>query len=186
MDRALKERLAGAVVLVVLAVWLIPQVLDGPDSGGGSATQTLTLPAPPEDSSMRTQTIRLDDKRPIPSAKSSHSDPPAATPVAKPTTSKPSPPRPKAAVAKPVNTAPQPDNPSWFVQLGSFAEQANASRLADSVAELGFKTDVSPYKAGATVLHRVRVGPRPSRVAAEALASDLARRGYPGQVVSDG
>ena len=31
MDAHLKERLIGAVVLVVLGVWLIPWVLDGPD-----------------------------------------------------------------------------------------------------------------------------------------------------------
>ncbi len=173
VDRSLQERLAGAVVLVVLAVWLIPQVLDGPEEGGERTQQTLSLPAPPEQQNQRTQTIRLDDKRAAPAPKPARQ--PADTAV--------------EATAPTVRAKPAPApaaEAGWFVQLGSFAERANASRLADTVAELGFKTEVSRHTAGTTVLHRVRVGPRPSRVAAEALASDLARRGYPGQVVQDG
>jgi DedD protein len=181
VDRSLQERLAGAVVLVVLAVWLIPQVLDGPEEGGDRTQQTLSLPAPPEQDKQRTQTIRLDDQPTAPAAKPAPQTgdravkPPAPTPTVKPKRAPAPAPAPAPAAAA-----------GWFVQLGSFAERANASRLADTVAELGFKTEVSRHSAGTAVLHRVRVGPRPSRVAAEALASDLARRGYPGQVVQDG
>ena len=184
MDRSLKERLAGAVVLVVLAVWLIPQVLDGPEDGSGRSQQTLTLPAPAESGGLRTQTIRLDEKRALPTAK------PAAPQTQVETSGKAAADRPvakpAAAVTKAAAGAGLSADSGWFVQLGSFAERDNAKRLADTVAELGFKAEVSRFTAGSSVLHRVRVGPRPSRVAAEALASDLARRGYPGQVVQDG
>ena len=37
MDQGLKERLVGAAVLVAIAVWLIPWVLDGPESGRRNA-----------------------------------------------------------------------------------------------------------------------------------------------------
>ena len=61
MDRSLKERVIGASVLVVLAVWLIPWVLDGPvpDAESGAAL------APAADSSapLRTQTIRLESQQ---------------------------------------------------------------------------------------------------------------------------
>jgi DedD protein len=207
VDRSLKERLAGAVVLVLLAVWLIPQVLDGPDEPGQRATQSLTLPAPANETGIRTETVRLDDKKVAP-ARSEVTQPAVKTPAATKPAAVPA----SKAVEKPAATAalqtpatpaekpavspkkapPLPAQPAtspvdgWFVQLGSFAEQANASRLADRIGELGFKAEVSRYQAGSTVLHRVRVGPRATRVAAEALASDLARRGYPGQVVQDG
>ena len=61
MDRSLKERLVGAAVLVGLAVWLIPWVLDGPVPGAefGAAQ----LPASENEAPLRTQTIRLDQGR---------------------------------------------------------------------------------------------------------------------------
>ena len=61
MDRSLKERVTGASVLVVLAVWLVPWVLDGPvpDAESGSAqAPTAERPAP-----LRTQTIRLENRQ---------------------------------------------------------------------------------------------------------------------------
>lgn len=186
MDRALKERLAGAVVLVLLAVWLIPQVLDGPDDADQRATQTLTLPAPDKETGVRTQTVRLDAKRASPTATKPPEPSKPATADPAPRTPRVTKPSAKPSSAKPAAREEVLAAEGWFVQLGSFSERANASRLADTVADLGFKTEVSKYTAGEAVLHRVRVGPRPTRVAAEALASDLARRGYPGQVVQDG
>ena len=58
MDRSLKERVIGASVLVGLAVWLIPWVLDGPvqDAEVGAAQ----VPAAERSAPLRTQTIRLD------------------------------------------------------------------------------------------------------------------------------
>jgi DedD protein len=190
VDRSLKERLAGAVVLVLLAIWLIPQVLDGPDEPGQRSTQSLTLPAPATETGIRTETVRLDDKTAAP-AQPQTVAPAVTTRAGTPDVKAPEKPAEKPPISK-KQPPPKPSRPApsvadgWFVQLGSFAEQANARRLADRIGELGFKAEVSRYTAGSTVLHRVRVGPRATRVAAEALASDLARRGYPGQVVQDG
>lgn len=184
MDRSLQERLVGAVVLVALAVWLIPQVLDGPGDGDRHSVESLTLPAPAQEPGLRTQTIRLDAKRAAPAPMPRETDTggraasaakPASQPVAV-----------ASGSAGKIADTPTPAAGDWFVQLGSFAERANASKLAATVAELGFQTEVSRHTAGSQLLHRVRVGPRPSRVAAEALASDLARRGFKGQVVPDG
>ena len=60
MDRSLKERVIGASVLVGLAVWLIPWVLDGPvqDAEVGAAQ----VPAAERSAPLRTRTIRLDDQ----------------------------------------------------------------------------------------------------------------------------
>ena len=58
MDRSLKERLIGATVLVGLAVWLIPWVLDGPLPD--IDLEPAQVPAAERSPPLRTQTIRLD------------------------------------------------------------------------------------------------------------------------------
>ena len=61
MDRSLKERVIGASVLVALAVWLIPWVLDGPvQETGSSAAQA---PVAEGSAPLRTQTIRLENQQ---------------------------------------------------------------------------------------------------------------------------
>ena len=59
MDRSLKERLVGAAVLVGLAVWLVPWVLDGPAPDAGF--EAAQPPASGAAAALRTQTIRLDE-----------------------------------------------------------------------------------------------------------------------------
>jgi DedD protein len=90
MDQGLKERLVGAAVLVAIAVWLIPWVLDGPESGVETAASALTLPAAEEPLPMRTQTLRLGDA-------------PPPTPAAReaPATRSPAPAEPAQARAEP-------------------------------------------------------------------------------------
>jgi DedD protein len=59
MDQGLKERLVGAAVLVAIAVWLIPWVLDGPENPVETGPASLQLPASQEPVPMRTQTLKL-------------------------------------------------------------------------------------------------------------------------------
>jgi DedD protein len=59
MDQGLKERLVGAAVLVAIAVWLIPWVLDGPEKPVETGPASLQLPASQEPVPMRTQTLKL-------------------------------------------------------------------------------------------------------------------------------
>ena len=77
MDQGLKERLVGAAVLVAIAVWLIPWVLDGPESGVETPASSLALPAAEEPMPMRTETLRLGDA-PVPAAAPPTVTPPAA------------------------------------------------------------------------------------------------------------
>ena len=60
MEQGLKERLVGAAVLVAIAVWLIPWVLDGPDGSTEAPPSSLQLPSAEEPMPMRTQTLRFD------------------------------------------------------------------------------------------------------------------------------
>src|SRR6187200_1749765 len=75
MDQGLKERLVGAAVLVAIAVWLVPWVLDGPEDGAETQASSLQLPSAEEPMPMRTQTLKLGDA----SGESAQSAPPQAS-----------------------------------------------------------------------------------------------------------
>ena len=78
MDQGLKERLIGAAVLTVLAVWLIPWLLDGPDEPIVDERAALELPVPSGHvGELRTEVIDLSARRDAgaPTAASAQRDP---------------------------------------------------------------------------------------------------------------
>ena len=211
MDQGLKERLVGAAVLVAIAVWLIPWVLDGPDDPIDSGGSSLQLPAAEEPVPMRTQTLRLggEPDEPAQAADSTAAPPASETPAAdKPTvaaepaattgaakalgatvpSSAPSAttPEPRAPVAGPApHVAATPTaSGDWVVQLGSFGDEDNARRLAQRASTLGYKAGVSSHRSGSRTMYRVRVGPFASRGQADATTSALTAHGLAGQVVA--
>jgi DedD protein len=84
MDQGLKERLVGAAVLIAIAVWLIPWVLDGPEAPLESSSGSLQLPVAEEPMPMRTQRLRLGDPPPAeePAGLSTDASPAAPTAAA--------------------------------------------------------------------------------------------------------
>ena len=111
MDRSLKERVIGASVLVGLAVWLIPWVLDGPvpDAEVGAAQ----VPAAERSAPLRTQTIRLDDQ-PNSSTQAGATDIPG-TPVPQDSEEAP-------GVTFEVSSVAQPDAPAAPAPISTTAE----------------------------------------------------------------
>ncbi len=92
-------------------------------------------------------------------------------------------PEPTRSVPKPARTV-QPDpTAGWAVQVGSFASQANASKLADALVALEYKAFVSRKMLDGRVMYRVRVGPRATRDEALALAQRLKDDRQPVRVV---
>ena len=91
MDQGLKERLVGAAVLVAIAVWLIPWVLDGPESGAEAPESSLQLPSAEEPMPMRTQTLKLGD---APESSSGPATASSATPPAEHAAAAAAPPKP--------------------------------------------------------------------------------------------
>lgn len=67
MDRALKERVIGAIALVAIAVLVVPVFLDGPSTEAEIVSEPVTLPGQNEQARKR-QTIVLerDRDRPVP------------------------------------------------------------------------------------------------------------------------
>lgn len=69
MDRALKERVLGAVVLVVIAVLVVPVFLDGPSTDADMISEPVTLPG--QNGQPRTRTtivLERDRDQPVPAS----------------------------------------------------------------------------------------------------------------------
>jgi DedD protein len=69
------------------------------------------------------------------------------------------------------------------VQVGVFAKQANAERLARDLQTQGFHALVSENSSGGRTLWWVRAGPVAERAAAEQLSARLRAAGHVGSVV---
>jgi DedD protein len=212
MDQGLKERLVGAAVLVAIAVWLVPWVLDGPEAPLETTGGSLQLPAAEEPMPMRTHTLRLGDAPESAGASSTTTaaetpaetvavapPPPAAAapvevdepaaPAAEPlvAAARPEPeraPAAPAAAARPPKPATAAATGDWTVQLGSFSEEANARRVAQRSGTFGYKADVSTVRSGGRTLYRVRVGAPRARAEAEATVSALKAHGLDASVVA--
>lgn len=182
MDQGLKERLVGAAVLVAIGVWLIPWVLDGPESPLDTGASSLQLPAVEEPMPMRTQTLKLGGPDEPAAQTAPQTEEAPARETVRDTEGAAAP----AAVSPVVVAAAPPAEPAptvaaeggdWIVQLGTFSEEANARRLAQRAGTFGFEADVSTYQANGRTLYRVRVGPATTRGRADADASALRAHG---------
>ncbi len=208
MERALKERIVGAVILVALAVLVVPVFLDGPPESGEVVTERMPLPG---QSDQETQTVVLardrDEPVPAPPRPASRETAPDRAGetggASEPATGGGSAAEPRAESGSEPAPAPEPAEPArsgsedaagaaagadsatgmWAVQLGSFSEQDNAERLAADLRKQNYAAFLSRLTTSSGELHRVRVGPLEDREAAEAMARRLADAGHPGQVV---
>lgn len=188
MEKALKERIVGAIVLVAVAVLVVPVFLDGPPSEGEIISERVPLPGQGE---QKQQTVVLDRDRdePVP-AQTSSATRESARQVAAATTPEPLAqqdepevqPEPERATAKPIQSAGSTTG-MWAVQLGSFASQENAEKLAADLRKQGFAAFLSQLSTASGQLHRVRIGPQKDREAAEAMAVRLQKAGHKGQVL---
>jgi cell division septation protein DedD len=191
VDVQAKDRLTGAVILVVLLVLVVPELLSGPEHKV-AAVATPRSDDPP----MRSYTVDLADEarnRHAPSSAAAPATPPPATapvvvataPPVAPTPPAAVPPvqqtaRAGAAVAHPVAPEPAPAGAGWTVQLGTFASRANAERLVRDLKSQGFAAFLTESGSGGRELYRVRVGPAGARAAAEALGAKLRAAGHTG------
>lgn len=190
MDRAIKERLVGGIVLVVLAVLVVPVFLDGPPQEPEVIVETLALPGQDGQVTER-KTIVLERNRtePVPTSGNATEQKPAEDkPVAVA--------EPAEVPVKVVNTPA--DNPAdtpaanvpteegglWAVQLGSFSNHENARRMGDELRKANYAAFESKLVTASGEQLRVRVGPVESREAAESLAKKLKAAGYNPRVVS--
>lgn len=74
------------------------------------------------------------------------------------------------------NTA-APTSGRWAVQVGSYAREATAERLAKQLRDQGQRAFVMPVKSGGATLYRVRIGPMKDRASAEVALRDVKSAG---------
>lgn len=189
MDRALKERIIGATVLVVVAVLIVPVFLDGPSSDEEMVTQSVTLPGQNEQP-RKQQTIVLerDRSQPVPSAPqpaAGTADDTAGAPKPEPAKTRQPAEKVAATEKEPEPAAPRDESTTglFAVQLGSFSNRENAERLAADLRKDGYAAFLSQLDTADGQLHRVRVGPQKDRESAESVAARLTAAGHKGQVV---
>ena len=181
-DRALKERIIGAAVLVTFVVLVVPVFLDGPSRDAEIVSESVTLPGQnPDDRKQQTIVLERDRSEPVQRV---------AVNVERATSTPAPPPQPESAPVQ-EETASEPEvavvaestTGMFAVQLGSFSSQENAERLAADLRGQGYAAFLSRLTTGDGELHRVRVGPQKDRASAETVAADLSNAGHRGQVV---
>ncbi|ODU30639.1 MAG: hypothetical protein ABS93_01535 [Thiobacillus sp. SCN 62-729] len=199
LKRLARRRLIGAVALTLLAVIALPLLLeDEPPPTSALSVHMAEAPAPvPEQQAV----APVPAAEPVPSAPSPPAPPaepakPAARPEPKPEGEPVKPEPVKAEPAKPQPAKPQPKphpaaapvpqkkpaatSEMFVVQLAALSDGAKARELKARAALAGLPT----YTDTVGNLTRVRVGPYPTREAAEAAAGRLAENGMTGQVLA--
>ena len=167
-----KHRIVGAIVLVALVVIFVPMILSGreppPELKGAreappraevTETKTVVTPVPveepqPPESSEAVKVVEVPvEPKPVPESK-------PAAPVEKPAEAK----KPDPAPAKPA-TAKIEDG--WMVQVGTFTNLQNATRLRDKLKSLGLSVHTDTVTVSGKKAMRLRVGPYAERAKAD-------------------
>ena len=195
MEKALKERIIGAIVLVAVAVLVVPVFLDGPPADSEMISERVPLPGQGEQSNP-TVVLERDRTDPVPAQtvetpereEPMATQPAPSTAIAEPTP-EPNQPETSPPQSQPERTTPTRVQPAgsatgmWAVQLGSFSSQENAEKLAADLRKQGFAAFLSQLSTSSGQLHRVRVGPQKDREAADAMAARLQKAGHTGKVL---
>lgn len=191
MDRRVKERLVGASILVAIVVLVVPELLSGPKPAAPPPAPNAIAPEPIRNVTVDLATSKAPapsdaESAPGPNASSAGSAAPgaaASNTVAPVTTASV-----RSAPAAPVETpAPSPISAAhWAVQLGSFANRANADNFVHQLKAQGLTAYVSSGGSGQSLRYRVRMGPFADREAAERTAGKLKSLKHDSTIVAPG
>ncbi|MBS0201174.1 MAG: SPOR domain-containing protein [Proteobacteria bacterium] len=166
MDRPVKQRLWGAAVLIALAVIFLPMLVKGPAPDSGVSDVPLDSPKAP-DATVKTQELPLD----VPGAVGANGATGMPAPQANADTPASASAATSAAAATPAPTDAKPSPATaagdYAVSFGSYGSSGDADRVVQALTGIklhGYSEKVSLAGRDAW---RVRVGPYPTREAAE-------------------
>ena len=144
LDRALKQRLLGAIILAALLVIIVPEWLDG--SGHKSRyPRHIDIPEEPEFKPMTEL-------------------------MGSPASSESRVKKPQSASAKKPPVA---EIHAWALQVGSFSGKANAEVLRDKLRAKGYPAYVDTQKSTGKSSYRVRIGPELDRSRVDKLKQEI-------------
>ncbi len=198
LDKGLKQRVVGALVLVALAIIFLPMLLSRPDESRHVVVDAPAMPQAPAMPEVAQEPVSVPEpellpEEPVPV------DQPATTPAPLPTapvaTTQPSTPpstpiSPAPAVPvspkPPVTASATPAAPaaaagrldanslpiSWSIQLASLSNRASAESLQKTLRSQGYNA----YIRSAEGMNRVFVGPLIERAEADRLRDQLTKQ----------
>ena len=194
MDKALKQRMVGASVLIALAVIVLPMLLGGRPDGDVQQTRSIELPAQPPELSFETRRYPIGDQdadqpkqgsdssqeeavRQLPAPKAPASkidqsdviDAAAEKPVVE---EKPSTAVVITPAVAPIDTTAEAAG-RYVVQVASFGAINNATKLTSTLERDGYSVITDSIKSDVGSLHRVRVGPFNTHEEANKVVTEL-------------
>jgi DedD protein len=193
VEITVKQRLAGAIVLIALGVIFIPMLLDG---AGMREKDRLEMRLPPKPRYDFPRQIKVE---PLPEpvkeeVVTTESEPIKEEPKPETEPKQVKPPvqeKPKAST-RPVKPEPEPTpakSPgleTYVIQVGSFGDRSNALALRDKLRKAGFTAYIESTRAGGKEMTRVKVGPVLKQKEAESLLQRLNKKmKLEGQIVKE-
>jgi DedD protein len=176
MDRALKERVIGAIALVVIAVLVVPVFLDGPSTEAEVVSESVTLPGQNEQS-RKQQTIVLERDRDQPVPVSGSRNLKATTAAEKLAADDAA--RKAAAAALAAERAAEVKASPPEEEKSEASREAAKTEPATMIARAEGKAAAPPgAPESATGMWAVQLGSFSNQANAERLAADLRKSGY--------
>lgn len=169
METKLKQRMIGAIVLTMVAIIILPMLLDG--SAQDRARVIATAPEPPR-IEVKSFTIEQIQQKMAASDLASKQDLPVYEPDATPdtvlntATEKTSTTQSDVSVGVPTKPYALDQNSlpiSWSLRLGSFRNQQNAVKLRQDLRDDKYMSYILTDKSSKTTLYKVFVGPMHNR-----------------------
>ena len=167
LDKGLKQRMVGALVLVALAVIFLPMLFSRPDEQRQIVVDAPVMPSMPAMPEQSVVPVEVPEPEPIP-------EPPQAPQAeaelaAEPVVTAP----PQAEPAKPISHLDANSLPvSWSVQLASLSSRERAIELQQRLRSQGYNA----YVRSVDGMNRVFVGPVIERAEANRLRDQLYRQ----------
>lgn len=167
MDRPVKQRLWGAAVLIALAVVFLPMLVKGPAPDSGVSDVPLDSPKAP-DATVKTQELPLDVPGAVGQGGATGMPAPQPQTAATPTPASATPaPQSDATTAADAKPSPATAAGDYAVNFGSYGSSSDADRVVQALAGIKLRGYSEKVSLGGRDAWRVRVGPYPTREAAE-------------------
>jgi DedD protein len=189
LDKGLKQRMVGALVLLALAVILLPMLLSRQDEQQVVEVNAPAMPEIPQIVEIEQEPVAVPEPQPVPEeliVQEAQAVTPAPAPVtsAAPTPA-PATPAPVVTPVKPVAPAVVPPAPapqsrldanslpiSWSIQVASLSSVEGANKLQNTLRGQGYNA----YVRSSGGMNRVFVGPVIDRAEADRMREQLNRK----------
>lgn len=184
-----RRRLIGAIALVVLAVAVLPFVLDNEPQ---PVSENISIQIPAQTSPPPTANAPTPDappaqtaatEAPAPEAKPAPPEPPSVL-LDKDQTKRPEAAEKPKAGERRAEVAEKAQGDQFVVQLGAFTNPANAKQTQTKLKSAGIKSYTETVQSGDSKTIRVRAGPFATREQAEKIRAKLKAMGYSGMVAA--